>query len=73
MTVSVKTVKEAVKTTLAEDDRLLNFMMFGLEEAKEGEEDDFEDAVRALFGTSDIELWHRLCSLQCIQDRGEEV
>ena len=40
MTVSVKTVKEAVKTTLAEDDRLLNFMMFGLEEAKEGEEDD---------------------------------
>ena len=62
MTVSVKNVKETVKTTLAEDDRSRNYMMYGLEETKEGEEDGLEDAVQALFIKSEIEQWPRLCS-----------
>ena len=53
-----------MKATLAKDDRSRNFMMYGLEEAKEGEleEEDLEDAVRALFEKSEIEQWPRLCS-----------
>ena len=62
MTVSAKTVKEAVKTTLAEDDRSRNFMMYGLEEAAEGQEDDLVDAVRALCEKTEVEQWPRLCS-----------
>ena len=42
-----------------------NFMMHGLEEAEEGEEDDREDTVRALFEKADIEQRH--CSAY-IQD-----
>ena len=62
MTVSAKTVKEAVKTTLAEDDRSRNFMMYGLEEAAEGQEDNLVDAVRALCEKTEVEQWPRLCS-----------
>ena len=39
-----------------------NFMMHGLEEAEEGEEDDREDTVRALFEKADTEQWRRHCS-----------
>ena len=47
--VSVKKVKEAVKTAVAEDDRSKRFMIFGLREAEEGEEDDLVDVVEATF------------------------
>ena len=38
MTVSAKTVKEAVKLAVAGDDKSRNFMIYGLEEAIEGKE-----------------------------------
>ena len=38
-------------------------MMYGLEVAKKGEEDDLEDAVQATFEKTELsEQWPRLCS-----------
>lgn len=54
MAVSVKTVKEAVKTAVAEDDRAKRFMIYGLQEAEEGKEDDLVDAVEATFEKTGI-------------------
>ena len=47
--VSVKRVKDAVKTAVAEDDRSKRFMIFGLSEAEEGEVDDLVHVVEASF------------------------
>ena len=49
MTVSVKKVKEAVKTAVVEDHMSKRFLMFGLQEENEGKEDDLVDAVEATF------------------------
>ena len=47
--ISMESVKEAVQSVRIEDDRAKNFMIYGLEEAKEGQEEDLEDAVQATF------------------------
>ena len=52
--VSVTTVKEAVKKAVAEDDRSKRFMIYGLDEARDGVEEDLVDAVQATFDKAGI-------------------
>ena len=47
--VSLKTVKEAVISVQEEDLKANNFIIYGLEEDKDGDEEDLEDAVSATF------------------------
>ena len=54
MALSVKTVTDAVKTAVADDDRSKRFMIYGLEEAEEGKIDDLDDAVQATFEKTGI-------------------